>query len=116
MDQKDAERILQEYNPRYANASVGARECLKRADEAIGSCNSRPAMQELLNAMRFREDADRTLADLMDQKAPDKVLEALEYESLYLLDEIEERVENFAVRCDCRDRITGKGFAGYSRH
>ena len=116
IDPKDAERIIRGYSPHAARVSEEARACLERADAAIGSCNSRPAMQELLNAMRFRETTDHMLSELVDQNAPGDVLAAFEYESLYLLDEIEERVGKFVIGCDCKDRITGKGFAGYSRH
>ncbi len=115
-DPKDAERIIRGYSPRAARVSEEARSCLERADAAIRSCNSRSAMSELLDAMRFRETTDYMLSELVDQNAPDDVLAAFEYESLDLLGEIEERVEKFAMGCDCKDRITGKGFAGYSRH
>lgn len=116
IDPKDAERIIRGYSPRAARVSEEARSCLERADAAIRSCNSRSAMSELLDAMRFRETTDYMLSELVDQNAPDDVLAAFEYESLDLLGEIEERVEKFAIGCDCKDRITGKGFAGYSRH
>lgn len=103
IDRKEAEKRIEKYDPRFSRLLELTKEITEDAKESVSECSARKTMKNLVDLTRLREDIDHKLAELVDKRAPEEILVAFEYESAALLDDIDDFIDKFVLRCDCID-------------
>lgn len=103
IDRKEAEKRIEKYDPRFSRLLELTKEITEDVKESVSECSARKTMKNLVDLTRLREDIDHKLAELVDKRAPEEILMAFEYESAALLDDIDDFIDKFALRCDCID-------------
>jgi len=103
IDRKEAEKRIEKYDPRFSRLIEITKEITEDVKESVSECSARKTMKNLIDLTRLREDIDHKLAELVDKRAPEEILMAFEYESTALLDDIDDFIDAFVLRCDCID-------------